>query len=104
MSNYQVKVIDMTVHRWCDTHGQGEFVCCKGGFTLGEYKSVADAKIGLNKWFDYKLDTESYDGEHVHASLIEDVEGYATPNGDFITDYFMEVIKCDRVNFDKVTS
>ena len=104
MSNYQVKVIDMTVHRWCNTHGMGEFVCCKGGFTLGEYKSVADAKIGLNEWFDYELDAESYDGEHVRATLIEDVEGYAAANGDFITDYFMEVIKCDPVNFDEVTS
>ena len=84
---FEVKIIDIMVHQWDNEHGQGDHVCNKGGFVVGRFATVDDAKQGLLDYFDVKEEDVDFDNEYASFSLIEDIDAYATPDGKFIADY-----------------
>ena len=98
MTRYTLNVVDITVHRW-GPEGQGDHVCNKGGFTVDTYPTLDAAKAGANEFFGYELEEDSYQDDYIMGTIIEDVDAYADPDGDYIADYVMCIDKVERVNF-----
>jgi hypothetical protein len=98
MSSYQVNVIDQTVHRWIED-GRGDYVCAKGGFEIGTYPTLDEAKKAIDEYFGYELQPDDYQDAYISANRIEDEYGYEDPDGDYIVDYFLCIDKIDRVSF-----
>ena len=87
---YKLRVIDIIVHKWGED-GQGDYVCSKGGFTIGSFDTIAKAKEELAEFFGYEPD---YEGDFVCGGIIENEDAYADPNGQLIVDY---VVTLDKV-------
>lgn len=98
MARYNLEVVDIHVHRW-GPEGQGEYVCTKGGFTVGGYPTLDEAKAGASEFLGYTLDEDDYYGDHITGNILEDVDAYADPDGDYIANYTMRIDKIDRVRF-----
>lgn len=105
MSRYQVDVIDQTVYRWGDD-GQGdvdeEYVCTKGGFEVGTYQTLDDAKKAIDEYFGYELESDAYQDDYITTTLIEDENAYADPDGDYTVYYVLCIDKIDRVSFNEM--
>jgi len=99
MTKYQVEVVDQTVHKWNNHHGQGDYVCSKGGFEIGTYPTLNEAKKAINDYFGYALDSDAYEYDYIRASQIENDHAYPDPKGGFIVDYALCINKIDRVVF-----
>lgn len=101
---YVARVLDMTVHMWTD-EGQGDHFCNKGGYTLGRYDTLDEAKQGINDHFEHEVTSEDYteDG-YIQTSQIEDANAYRDPDGDFIVDYYMCIDRVTRVTGAELTS
>jgi hypothetical protein len=97
-SHYVVRVIDQTVHKWSKKDGQGEHVCNKGGFEIGEYPSIGSALKAIDDYFGYELENDAYQTIFIQANQIEDVNGYATPDGDYLVDYTLVIDEVRRVD------
>ena len=98
MTQYKLNVVDITVHRW-GSEGQGEHICNKGGFEVGTYPTLDEAKAGASSFFGYTLSEDDYRGDFITGNIIEDVNAYADPDGDYIADYIMCIDKIERVRF-----
>tara|TARA_S200002703_G_C3781654_1_gene240855 strand:- start:625 stop:951 length:327 start_codon:yes stop_codon:yes gene_type:complete len=98
MSRYQVNVIDQTVYRWGED-GQGDYVCSKGGFEVGTYPTLDDAKKTIDEYFGYELQPDDYQDAYISATQIEDENAYEDPDGDYIVYYVLCIDKIDRVSF-----
>ena len=97
MSKYVVRVIGQCVHKW-GKDGQGEHVCNKGGFTIGDYPSIGSALHAIDEYFGYELEPDAYQTEFISATQIEDVNGYPDPKGDYIVDYTLVIDEVTRVD------
>lgn len=99
-TQYRARIVNIDVHKWDDTNGEGDYVCCKGGFTIGYADSIADVKQIISDWFDYPVDDECIveDGTYISMSQIEDIDAYATPKGDYIAEYLIIVEEIRHVN------
>ena len=98
MTRYIVNVIDQTVHRWGED-GQGDYVCSKGGFEVGTRPTLDAAKAAINEYFGYELHSDDYQDDYISATLIEDENAYADPDGGYIVDYVLCIDKIERVHF-----
>ena len=99
MTKYQVEVVNQTVHQWNNDHGQGDYVCSKGGFEIGTYPTLDEAKKAINDYFGYELDSDAYEDDHIMATQIENYQAHRDPNGGFMVDYYLCVNKIDKVVF-----
>ena len=92
MVTYRICVLDMMVHEWSE-EGQGEYVCTKGGYEVGSYRTPEELREGLEEQFPgIELVQQEEDG-HLHYAQVEDAEGYRDDNGGFIVDYLIAVEK-----------
>jgi hypothetical protein len=99
MSNYNVKVIDSTVHHWSKKDGQGDYVCNKSGFDLARVSELSEAKDAINDFIGYDLDDHNYQDEYISASIIEDEEGRHCVDGEYIVDYCFVIEEAKLVTF-----
>jgi hypothetical protein len=83
MNNYNVKVIDSTVHHWNKKDGQGGHVCNKSGFDLARVSDLSAAKAAINDFLGYDLDDHNYQDGYISASILEDEEGIACVDGEY---------------------
>lgn len=98
MARYKLNVVDITVHRW-GPEGQGDYVCSKGGFEVGVYPTLDEAKAGAGEFLGYTLSEDAYRGDFIMGTIIEDANAYADPDGDYIADYVMCIDMSERVRF-----
>ena len=97
--SYTARVVFITVHSWTDEFGQGEHVCNKGGYRIGNFPTLQAALAEVSDQFgDYEI---SEDGL-VQTSLIEDVDAYPDPKGDYIADYDIIIERVERVNAEEL--
>lgn len=89
--DYIVEVIEMDVHDW-SKDGQGKYVCSKGGYQLGSYKTLYHAKENLEDYFGVNNLCLSDDG-FFSATLIEDESGYQSETGNYIVYYSIVINK-----------
>ncbi len=88
---YNIEVINIMVHRWDNEKGEGDCICCKGGFTMGSEPTIEKARQHINEFFGYKIDDQSIDGSLIMANQIENEDGYQDNDGSYIADYYIEV-------------
>jgi hypothetical protein len=89
----------ITVHSWADEFGQGEHVCNKGGYRIGEFPTLQTALAEVRDQFgDYEVNENGL----VQTSLIEDADAYPDPKGDYIADYDIIIERVDRVNVEEL--
>ena len=50
--SYTARVFLITVHEWDNEHGQGEHVCNKGGYRIGEFSTLQAALTEVRDQFD----------------------------------------------------
>ena len=98
---YNIEVTDVTVHRWNNEEGQGDYVCCKGGFTIGSEPTIEKARQHINEYFGYEIDDRSIDGDRIMANQIENGDGYKDDDGSFIADYDIEIHCVETVTFNE---
>ena len=98
MCKYRVLVVDQTVHRWGED-GQGDYVCTKGGYHVGDYPTLDAAKSAIDDHFGYALGPDHYQDDYISATLIEDKYAYADPDGGYIVDYTLCIERVERVSF-----
>ena len=96
---YKVQVTHIDVHKWSNETGQGDYVCSKGGFTIGYFDTISDAKAELADWFgDSEPDYAAYDGEEfLSVSIIENADAYQSDKGEYIADYTIGLQFLSRV-------
>ena len=97
---YDIQVIDMMVHEWGD-EGEGKCVCSKQGFRLGIAPTLDKAREHIDAFFGYEIEDDFIDGQFIRASLIEDADGCADGNGDYIVDYTVIVNRVEPVVFNE---
>jgi len=99
MSKYTLKVLEISVHEWNDEEGIGAFKGLKGGYEIDNYDSLDEAKQDLNKYFECKIPDESYQGEYIYHSQIENDIGLKSNKGSYLSDYVLCIEKQVKVNF-----
>ena len=96
--SYTARVLGITVHEWGE-EGQGERVCYKGGYRIGEFPTLQAALAEVSDQFgEYEI---SEDGL-VQTSMIEDADAQPDPKGDYIADYDIIVERVERVNAEEL--
>ena len=98
---YNIEVTDVTVHRWNNEEGQGDYVCCKGGFTIGSEPTIEKARQHINEYFGYEIDDRSIDGDRIMANQIENGDAYKDDDGSYIADYNIEIHCVETVTFNE---
>ena len=91
MTTYRIRVLDMMVHEWSE-EGQGEYVCSKGGYEVGEYRTPEELREALEEHFP-DIDLAQDEDGWLQYAQIENGEGYRDDNGGFIVDYTIAVEK-----------
>ena len=97
--SYTARVLMITVHSWTDEFGQGEHVCNKGGYRIGEFPTLQAALAEVRDQFgDYEVNENGL----VQTSLIEDANAEPDPKGDYIADYDIIIERVDRVGAEEL--
>ena len=91
-TSYVVRVLDMTVHRWSQEEGQGDYGWSYGGYKVGWWQNVEDVKAELPEHFP-GIEFEQDEDGCLNYCQIQDENGWADENGEFIVDYVIEVEK-----------
>lgn len=100
MPDYRLRVANSEVYEWTD-EGEGDHVCGKGGFTIGHFKSVDDAKAELNEFFGHEPDYEAYQGDNfLVCDIIEDEDGYKDNDGKYLSIYTVVLEKISSVTWE----
>ena len=94
---YRLRVLDVDVHEW-GKDGEGDYVCTKGGYIIGEYPTKERVKLELNEYFGYELSAEDADANYIFASQIEDDDGYQNKRGKYIASYTLIVERIEPVS------
>ena len=97
-TKYEIVVTDITVHEW-DDEGQGEYVCSKGGYTIGTEPTLEEARKHINEYFGYEIDDDDIDGDRIMANQIENADGYQDNSGSYIADYSLRINRIEPVAF-----
>lgn len=95
---YRIEVTMIDVHEW-GAEGQGEYVCSKGGYTIGTEPTLEKARQHINEYFGYEIDDDSIDGDRIMANQIEDADGYQDDKGAYIADYSLRIDCVETVVF-----
>lgn len=99
--SYTARVLFITVHSWTDEHGQGEHVCNKGGYRIGDFPTLQAALAEVSDQFgEYEISEEGF----VQLSLIEDANAEPDPKGDYIVDYNIIIERLERVTAEEVAA
>ena len=99
--SYTAQVVFITVHEWDTEHGQGEHVCNKGGYLIGEFPTIQAALAEVRDQFEhYEVNEDGL----VQTSLIEDADAYPDPKGDYIADYDIIIERVERVNAEELAA
>ena len=97
--SYTARVVFITVHEWDNEHGQGEHVCNKGGYRIGNFPTLQAALAEVRDQFeDYEVNENGF----VQTSLIEGADAYPDPKGDYIADYDIIIERVERVNAEEL--
>lgn len=88
---YKVRVVAMDVAKWSPYEGAGDHLFSKGGYDVGNAKTVEEVKQLISDDLGYEPDDHDYDGSIVYGCRIENGDAYADDNGEFIVDYIYEV-------------
>lgn len=96
---YAVRVLMIRVHSWTDEQGEGEHVCNKGGYRVGEFPTLQAALADVREQFD---DYDVNEGGFIQTSLIEDADAYPDKNGDYIAHYDIIIERVERVNVEEL--
>jgi hypothetical protein len=89
----------ITVHSWTDELGQGEHLLNKGGYRIGEFPTLQAALAEVSEQFgEYEISEDGF----LQASLIEDVDAYTDPKGDYMADYDIIIERVERVNAEEL--
>lgn len=98
---YNIAVTDVTVHRWSNEEGQGDYVCSKGGFTIGNEPTIEKARQRINEFFGYEIDEDCIDGDRIMAHQIENGDAYKDDDGGYIADYDIKIHCVETVTFNE---
>jgi len=100
MLEYRLRVTDTEVYEWTN-EGEGKHLHNKGGFTLGHFKSIEDAKDELEDFFGDAPDYGAYEGDNfLSCSIIEDENGYMDNDGKYMCNYTVVLEKISAVSWD----
>ena len=100
MVEYRLRVCWSEVYEWTDG-GEGNHISNNGGFTLGHFKSIDDAKAELNEFFGGEPDYEAYEGQNfVICDRLEDKFGYMDSKGDYLGVYTVVLEKISMVSWE----
>ena len=100
MVEYRLRVADSEVYEWT-SEGEGNHIHNSGGFTLGHFKSIDDAKSELNEFFGDEPDYEAYEGQNfVTCDRIEDKDGNQDSEGDYLGMYTIVLEKISMVSWE----
>jgi hypothetical protein len=96
--SYTARVLGITVHEWGE-EGQGEHVCNKGGYRIGEFPTLQAALSEVSEQFgEYEVNENGF----VQVSLIEDADAYPEPKGDYIAEYDIIIERVERVGAEEL--
>ena len=98
---YNIAVTNVTVHRWSNEEGQGDYVCSKGGFTIGNEPTIEKARQRINEFFGYEIDEDCIDGDRIMAHQIENGDAYKDDDGGYIADYDIKIHCVETVTFNE---
>ena len=99
MTTYQVNVTMIDVHHYSKEEGEGKYIQSMDGFEIGKYPTISEAKQGIKEHFGYEPDPNNdiYD-DYIRMTQVEDKEGLADENGNFIVDYTVKINKIEPVS------
>ena len=97
--SYTARVEFITVHEWDNENGQGEHVCNKGGYRIGNFPTLQAALAEVRDQFeDYEVNEHGF----IQTSMIEDADAYPDPNGGYIADYDIIIERVEYVNAEEL--
>ena len=100
MVEYRLRVCWSEVYEWTDG-GEGNHISNNGGFTLGHFKSIDDAKAELNEFFGDEPDYEAYEGQNfLTCDRLEDIDGNRDNDGDYLSVYTVVLEKISMVSWE----
>lgn len=85
--SYLVRVVASEIHAWNNQDGQGEYLMSKGGYPVGRYETLDDAKIAIEDDCGCSMEDADIQDEFISMSRIEDENAYGDPNGRYLVDY-----------------
>lgn len=91
MITYRFRVVTMDVHKWTE-EGEGEYVCTKGSYEVGGYRTPQELREGLECHFP-GIEISPEEDAYLHYAQVEDAEGYRDDGGKYIVDYLIAVEK-----------
>ena len=100
MLEYRLRVAIAELYE-CTSEGEGNHMCNQGGFEMGHFKSIEDAKAELEDFFGEATDYGAYEGDNfVSCSRIEEEDGYMDNNGKYMCNYTVVLEKISAVSWD----
>ena len=97
MNKYKLRVAWSEVYEWTQ-EGEGNHICGKNGFTIGQFETVDDAKAELYEFFGTEPDYGAYQGDNfLTCDRIEDAEGYMCNDGKYLSIYTVVLEKISPV-------
>ena len=97
MIEYRLRVANTEVYEWTD-EGEGKHIHNSGGFTLGHFKRIDDAKAELSSFLYGHPEYEAYEGEEfITWGRIEDRDGNQDNGGDYLGMYTIVLEKITPV-------
>ena len=97
MTSYQVKVTMKDVFDYSMEEGQGKHIHSINGFEIGNYPTLMDAKKSIKSYFGYLPDPDGIFDNYIRMTRIEDEDGNADVDGNYIVDYTVYIYKVEPV-------